>query len=334
MSELTPPQRLHLGISQCLLGERVRYDGDHQYTPLCAEVMQPHVQFRPICPEMAIGLGSPRPPVRLCRQNDGRLHAIGKHDATLDISTPLQALAAQMAEQLQSLDGYILMPRSPSCGLGSSKVYSAAGQLQSDRGNGLFAQALIKLQPLLPVIEVSQLQRPGVALHFLWRAQAWQEWRQLQRAALNTAQLDTAPLWRFHRRHSLLLLAQHRHLPAQLARLLQCLSQAISPLRADHYGQHFMRALAQQADTVQLSRALAAMASHLDGPAAAEWRHIVQSLQTQNMSRPQALLHCRQLLIQYPHRLLQQQSLLGALPTALLQDLAQWEQRRMPSKSY
>src|SRR5690606_33152913 len=114
--QTTPDQRPRLGISACLTGLPVRYDGTDKRSGAFFEYIAPYVELYPLCPESAIGMPTPRPPIDLVQTANGII-AQGKADPTLNPTQSLQDLAERTAEQ--PLDGFILTQRSPSCGLGS-----------------------------------------------------------------------------------------------------------------------------------------------------------------------------------------------------------------------
>ncbi|MBE9515402.1 MAG: DUF523 domain-containing protein [Proteobacteria bacterium] len=154
-----------VGISGCLLGEPVRYDGQHKRDHELVETLAEHLQLLPFCPEVAIGLGVPRPPIQL-REVGGRIHAIGVEDAGRDVTCNLQDVGKAFGRRNPALCGYVFKSRSPSCGLSSSPVVLASGTVV-DGGRGIFAEALITVQPLLPVAEDQELQCPQAIQDFI-----------------------------------------------------------------------------------------------------------------------------------------------------------------------
>jgi len=106
---------IRVGISACLLGEKVRYDGGHKRADFCTEVLSGYFQFVPLCPEVAIGLGVPRPTIRLVQQgSDIRVQSA---DGALDVTEPLKAYGLKKSAELTDLSGYIFCAKSPSCGM-------------------------------------------------------------------------------------------------------------------------------------------------------------------------------------------------------------------------
>lgn len=143
---------LRLGISSCLAGKRVRYDGRHKIVSDLIQELQEQVELVSICPEVAIGLGVPRPPIRL----SGSLsHPVARRidDPGFVVTKDLHDFANQVALEFD-LDGYIFKSRSPSCGLNSAPVYINS-QLQKETISGIYSQTLTSCLPGLPIIEKS-----------------------------------------------------------------------------------------------------------------------------------------------------------------------------------
>jgi uncharacterized protein YbbK (DUF523 family) len=154
---------IRIGISSCLLGERVRYDGGHKRDAYIIETLGRHFEFVPICPEVAIGLGVPRKPIKLV--GDPRSpRAVCVDDPTLDVTDKLSAYGARMARELDGISGYILKSRSPSCGMEGVEVFPSVATAA-----GLYARAFMDLQPLLPVEEEDRLADPALRENFIER---------------------------------------------------------------------------------------------------------------------------------------------------------------------
>jgi uncharacterized protein YbgA (DUF1722 family)/uncharacterized protein YbbK (DUF523 family) len=228
---------VRIGISSCLLGEQVRYDGNHKRNDCLVETWGRYLQLVPVCPEVGIGLGVPRPPIRLVG-NRLHPHAVGVEDASLDVTVRLEDYAAERARALNDLNGYIFKSKSPSCGLAQVPIGTPAG---GEQGTGIYARVFTAAQPLLPVEEESGLADADARAHFITRVFAYHRWRALQ------CTLTPAHLLAFHAAHKYLLMA---HAPAQvsaLGRLLADLGSAhhcadLARVTED-YGRRFMRTL-------------------------------------------------------------------------------------------
>ena len=143
-----------IGISSCLLGEKVRYDGDDKKQPDILQAMLPHFELVSICPEVAIGLGVPRETIQLI-EIDQQVRCVGSKTKSLDVTDALTALADQHRPSHQQLSGYIFKRGSPSCGLTNVKLIKQ-GQMQRT-GTGLYAKQLRHNFPDMPLAEETQL---------------------------------------------------------------------------------------------------------------------------------------------------------------------------------
>lgn len=206
--------KLKLGISACLLGAEVRYNGGHKESRLCSRVLAEHFDFVPLCPEVAIGLGTPREPIRLVGDPQAP-RALGTVNRERDVTQALHDYGTRMAGELDDISGYIFMHKSPSCGVERVKVYQDNGYPADGGASGIFAAAFTRLRPDLPVEEDGRLNDPVLRENFLTRVFAYAEWQRLLRAGLTRkAILD------FHARYKYQLMANHPLQYKALGRLL------------------------------------------------------------------------------------------------------------------
>lgn len=189
-----------LGISSCLLGNKVRHDGGHKRNVYVLSTLTEYFTFRPYCPEMAIGLGVPRPTIRLTRSTDGT-RLTGSDDPTLDLTDNMTAWSESAIEGMQDLSGFILKNNSPSCGMERVRVYDGNGAPSRD-GSGLFAAVLMRSMPWLPVEEEGRLNDPMLRENFIERVFVYYRWQQLIKTGLSVSGLMD-----FHQRHKFILLA-------------------------------------------------------------------------------------------------------------------------------
>jgi uncharacterized protein YbbK (DUF523 family) len=162
----TALRKPRLGISACLLGQEVRYDGGHKRDSFLTEILGPYVEWVPVCPEVELGMGTPRPPIRLERRG-GAIRLVMPSTGG-DYTDAMRDYAERRVAELArlDLDGYIFKKDSPSCGLEAVKVYSAAG-VPSPDGRGLFAEVLMGRLPDLPVEEEGRLEDPRLRESFV-----------------------------------------------------------------------------------------------------------------------------------------------------------------------
>jgi uncharacterized protein YbgA (DUF1722 family)/uncharacterized protein YbbK (DUF523 family) len=247
---------VRLGVSACLLGQEVRYDGGHKRDPFLTDVLARFVQWVPVCPEEEAGFGTPREAMRLERQpGDVRLMTVRTRR---DVTAQLHAAASRRVKQLTGLglDGYILKKDSPSCGLLRVKVYGPGGAGERT-GRGLFASALTQALPFLPVEDEGRLHDPRLRENFIVRVFAHQRLQALLAAAPRAGDFV-----HFHTRHKLLLLAHSPAGYASLGRMVAALKGRVSQAAAGQYAAAFMTALAAIATPGRHANVLQHMAGY------------------------------------------------------------------------
>jgi uncharacterized protein YbbK (DUF523 family) len=210
-AEETP---IRVGISSCLLGQKVRYDGGHKRDAFLTDVFGPFVEWVPVCPEVEFGMGIPRESIRLVRDGED-VRLVGERSRT-DYTATMRPWVRKRARELEKFDlcGYVLKKDSPSCGMERVRVYDANG-VPSKTGRGLFADALISHFEALPVEEEGRLNDARLRENFVERVFAYHRLR-----ALFSGRWTLGKLVAFHTAHKLQLLA---HSPAgyrELGRLV------------------------------------------------------------------------------------------------------------------
>jgi uncharacterized protein YbbK (DUF523 family)/uncharacterized protein YbgA (DUF1722 family) len=249
---------LRVGISACLLGERVRHDGGHRRHAFLTEVLAKHVEWVPVCPEVELGLGVPRAPINLVRGEGGVRLVVATTGE--DLTARMQAHAAWRARSLGplDLDGYVLKSASPSCGLAGVRVLGEDGVAEA-AGRGLFAQALADEMPLLALEESARLARPARRRHFLERLAARARWRAFLKRGPRAGELAE-----FHAAHKYALLARSPEHHARLTRLVTRAGQRRAADVLDEYGATLMRAMAVPATRARHLAVLAQLAGFFE----------------------------------------------------------------------
>jgi uncharacterized protein YbgA (DUF1722 family)/uncharacterized protein YbbK (DUF523 family) len=216
-------ESIRIGISSCLLGQKVRYDGGHKRDRFATDVLEPFVEWVPLCPEIEIGLGIPRPTIRLERRPEGGERLVMPSTGE-DLTRPMADWAESRVGTLLELDlcGYILKKDSPSCGMERVKVYDSNGVPARD-GTGVFAEVLLRRAPHLPVEEEGRLNDPRLRENFIARVFACRRWKQLKKEGLTRAGLMD-----FHARHKYLCMARNQAGMRRLGRLLGSAGKADS----------------------------------------------------------------------------------------------------------
>jgi uncharacterized protein YbgA (DUF1722 family)/uncharacterized protein YbbK (DUF523 family) len=189
---MTPVVRPRVGVSSCLLGEEVRFDGGHKRFRFLTDELGLYVDWVPYCPEMEIGLGAPREPIRLTA--DGRLV---NRSGTADHTVAMASLPVP-----GGLDGYVFKAKSPSCGIFGIPRYGSDGSVADRRGRGLYAGRVLAEDPLLAAEEEGRLSDPGLREAFVERVFAAARLRVLLGGSWGLTDLAD-----FHARHKLQLLA-------------------------------------------------------------------------------------------------------------------------------
>ena len=238
MSSSTSPASIRIGISSCLLGNAVRYDGRHRCDHYITRTLGRYFDFVPVCPEVAIGLGVPRPPIRLTG-DVMQPHAVGVEDDSLDVTRPLAAYAGRMARELDDISGYIFKARSPSCGVGSVPVHGNRSRTQA---SGVFAAGILAAMPLLPVEQEDRLGDPVRRENFLGRVLVYHRWQGLVAQGVSAARVVE-----FHTAHKLVVMAHGAEHYRRIGRLVaQAGRQPVRAFAREYIGQ-LMEALAHHA---------------------------------------------------------------------------------------
>jgi uncharacterized protein YbgA (DUF1722 family)/uncharacterized protein YbbK (DUF523 family) len=230
--------RVRVGISACLLGEPVRFDGGHKRDAFLVETLGRFVEWVPVCPEVESGLTAPREAMRLVSAEDGvRLLTVKSLEDKTDSA---RRFAARRLEELsrEELCGFVLKKDSPTCGLERVKVYQRGG-VPVRSGRGLFAEALVARFSLLPVEEEGRLNDPRLRDNFIERLFAY---RRL--TDLFAARWSIQDVIRFHTAHKLTLMAHQPSAYASLGRLVASIKRLARREFEDRYQSGFMSALA------------------------------------------------------------------------------------------
>ncbi len=160
---------IRVGVSACLLGQPVRYDGGHKLDRFITDTLGRYCAFVPVCPEAECGLGIPREPMHLAGDSDRP--RLVTNTTGLDLTQRMRDFCARRMAELanEDLAGFIFKSKSPSCGLARVKVQAEAGALPVETGTGLFARAFQNRFPHLPVTDEDQLQDADTREHFIER---------------------------------------------------------------------------------------------------------------------------------------------------------------------
>jgi uncharacterized protein YbgA (DUF1722 family)/uncharacterized protein YbbK (DUF523 family) len=209
--------KIKVGISSCLLGNQVRFDGGHKHSRMCTESLSRYFEFVAECPEVGIGMSIPRRPIRLIGDvNSPR--SVYTHDQRVDFTDKLIEFGQKKAIEHSDLCGYIFMKDSPSCGVFRVKVYQESGYPAAEPGRGLYARAIMDANPLLPVEESGRLSDAFLRENFITRVFAYHNWQELKKKGLTHQAIIE-----FHASYKYVLMA---HSPANYVELGRMLADA------------------------------------------------------------------------------------------------------------
>ncbi len=194
-------EKIRLGIATCLLGEKVRYDGGHKFSPFLVETLGRWVDYVPVCPENECGLGVPREAMHL--EGDLLAPRLVTVRTGVDHTDRMKKWGLQRLKKLENegLCGYIFKSKSPSSGLHRIKVYGAKG-MPAGQGVGIWADMFTRHFPQLPVEDEGRLNDPKLRENFIERVFVMKRWRELAAAGKKLG-----PLVEFHTRHKLLIMS-------------------------------------------------------------------------------------------------------------------------------
>jgi uncharacterized protein YbgA (DUF1722 family)/uncharacterized protein YbbK (DUF523 family) len=248
---------IRLGVSSCLLGNEVRFDGGHKRDRFVTDLLGRFVEWVPVCPEVEVGMDTPRPALRLVGDEDSvRMVEI---KSGLDHTKAMKRYSAQRVRALRGLDlcGYILKKDSPSCGMTRVKVYGNKG-MATRQGRGLYASVLMEAYPNLPFEDEGRLNDPKLRENFIERVFAYQRLSDLFRGRWTRGQVVA-----FHTAHKLQLMAHSTVAYRELGRLVAALKQTPRAVFREQYEGGFMRALAHVASRGRNANVLQHAAGHL-----------------------------------------------------------------------
>ncbi len=204
--------KITVGISSCLLGEEVRYDGGHKYNQIIVDTLSEYFTFVPFCPEVDIGLGIPREPIQLVANGD-ITRCVGTKTTSLDVTERLSNSADNQKEWQKDIFGYILKKGSPSCGMEQVKLLQD-GRVESS-GVGIYANRMMQNFPLLPLVEEESLGDTGLREGFIQRVFIYRRWNRLCHSGLSWAGLTG-----FHALHQPILMHYDQTMTLNLGREL------------------------------------------------------------------------------------------------------------------
>ena len=217
-----------IGISACLMGEPVRHNGSHKRDSYINGTLTQYFTFYSFCPEVGIGLGTPRPAIRLIASDTG-VRAVGSRDSSLDVTDKLTSYSQSTFEKIKDFSGYILKRASPSCGMERVKVYNQKN-MPDPIGSGIFAAKIMKQFPLLPIEEEGRLGDPNLRENFIQRVFIYHRWRTEYSSSLTIQKLTE-----FHARHKLIFMSHDQNQSRELGKMAALANKENLQSVADEY---------------------------------------------------------------------------------------------------
>jgi uncharacterized protein YbgA (DUF1722 family)/uncharacterized protein YbbK (DUF523 family) len=260
---------IRVGVSSCLLGQEVRYNGGHARNSYVVETLADHFELLPVCPEEEVGMGTPRETVNL--QGDAEAPLMIAPKSGEDWTTRMNRYSASRCRELalEELRGYVFKSKSPSCGVWRVKLYKGKGPAGRTT-RGLFAAEFVKRFPLVPVEEEGRLRDAGLRENFLERVFAYD-----RLCRLFAGRWKRGDVVAFHSREKYLLMAHSPRHYKDLGRLVAAIAEHTPAAFRDRYQALFMEALTVKATTRRHVNALLHVAGHLKGIAGAPERQRV-----------------------------------------------------------
>ena len=234
----TDPIRIR--VRSCVIGEEVRWNGGHSRQRYLTDMLGPFVEYVPVCPEVEVGMGVPRPTVRLVREGDDIRMIDPKND--VDWTSSMRRLSRKRSSELadEGLHGFVLKKDSPTCGVFRVRIYTDSGVERN--GRGLFATALIERMPHLPVEEEGRLNDARIRENFVERIFAYRRLKGLFRPRWTLGEVVA-----FHTREKLLLRAHDERGFRELGKLVADAKNIPRAAFADDYADRFMEIMKRPA---------------------------------------------------------------------------------------
>jgi uncharacterized protein YbgA (DUF1722 family)/uncharacterized protein YbbK (DUF523 family) len=230
-----------MGIGSCLAGNPVRYNGETKRANEHIQAIAGAFEMRAFCPEMGIGMGVPRKPIHLVGSEES-VRALDVDTHSHDFTEQLAGYAGRVLELAPELCGYILVKGSPSCGYERVKRFTERGHSVASDQQGVFAAALGRADPLLPLEDDGRLNDPGLRESFVTRAYTYHEWKQLRAEGLTAHKMVA-----FHSRYKYLAMAHHVPTYRELGRLVADAGKQPLEALADNFITLLMTGLTRRA---------------------------------------------------------------------------------------
>ncbi|MCM2679992.1 YbgA family protein [Echinimonas agarilytica] len=306
---------IKVGVSACVVGQPVRFDGGHKQSTFAQSDLSPFVEYVPVCPEVAIGMGVPRPTIRLV-DHDGDIRVQGSTKKEIDVTEDLRAFSHEQVTHLNGLSGYIVCAKSPTCGFQRIKIYHPEGHLLTNDSAGVYTQALMKAHPLLPIEDNGRLCDPVLKENFVTRVFAYHDWQTMVASGITPQKMVE-----FHSRYKFLVMANHVPSYRMLGELLGDLKRAPLEDIADEYIAGLMFALTQRPGRKGNTNALMHLQGYFKRFIGSDERQaladVIDKYRVGELPLMAPITLLRHLLVKFPNQYLSQQVYLKPYPDKL-----------------
>lgn len=220
---------MKIGISSCLIGERVRYDGGHKRNEMIIDALLPVTELVPVCPEMELGMGVPRPPLALAQDMSGDVRMVTRDGGKQDYTHQMEKFAVEKcADSLAGISGYIFKAKSPSCGIGDVPLINVGGDIMRTNSFGLYACKIHRMMPNLPITDEIRLATLADIHQFVERAFVYSTW-------LESEIRTDEELRDFHRQVRAHAAVRNENFAAELDRMVDGTTGKDLTARTEHY---------------------------------------------------------------------------------------------------
>ncbi|WP_104047267.1 YbgA family protein [Vibrio jasicida] len=303
---------IKVGISSCVLGERVRFDSGHKISNFVTKELDGYFSFVPVCPEVGVGMSVPRPTIRLV-SNEERIALVETKNPDNDHTDNMLTYSENKVNELQSeqLCGYIVCAKSPTCGMERVKVYSKNNAAKE--GIGLYTRTLMEKMPWLPVEEDGRLNDPVLKENFITRIYCLNDFYESMGGEPTRGKIIA-----FHSRYKLTLMAHHPESYRSLGRLVADVASYEIDDFYNEYRLGLMKALQNRASRKNNTNVLMHLQGYfkrsLTGQEREELATVISDYRTGLLPLLAPLTLIKHYLNTYPDEYLQQQKYLEPYP--------------------
>ncbi|MGF1682479.1 YbgA family protein [Photobacterium minamisatsumaniensis] len=231
-----------VGISACVIGEKVRFDGGHKQNRFVVDELSKYVKFKPVCPEVGIGMSIPRSAIRLQQVTEGDERLVDSKTQEIDYTTKMKTFAHKQISQFDELRGYVVCAKSPTCGMERVKLYVPNGNTVPGGSVGIYTKELMERMPWLPIEEDGRLQDPVLRENFVFRIFALNDFYKSVRD-----NLSYDAFVKFHSRYKLVLMAHSPKAYKSMGPLVAKIKEYDLDSFYIEYRQQFMDAIKKRA---------------------------------------------------------------------------------------